>query len=139
MLGALSAGFDTVLHITDLFAALGTCFTDFGADCTGAFVKLAAHQHEVRRGLADLGACHHEPEVSRFDMPTALLQAVIHGCAEASAVATQAFVDAALHVLGNMVHVGSPCLESAGMDQRQARRRSLTATYDAAEGLRRQV
>ena len=71
-------------------------------------MKIAAHQHEVCRGLADLGAGDHEPEVLRLDMPATCLKTMVHGHAEADAVAALAFVDAALHFSGHLVHVASP-------------------------------
>ena len=67
-----------------------------------------ADQHEIRRGLANFGAGDHEPEVLRLDMPATCLKTMVHGHAEASAVAAQAFVDAALHFSGHVVHVASP-------------------------------
>ena len=39
-----------------------------------------------------------------LDMLAAFLKAMVHGCAEASGVAAQAFVDAALHFRGHLVH-----------------------------------
>ena len=106
--GAPAAGIDAFLHVADLLAALGALLADFSADRAGALVKIAAHQHEVCRGLADLGAGYHEPEMLRLDMPSACLQAMVHGHAEADAVAALAFVDAALHFSGHLVHVASP-------------------------------
>lgn len=117
--GAPAARIDAFLHVPDLFAVPGTFLAHFGADRAGAFVKLAAHQHEIRRSLADLGTGHHEPEMARFDMLTAFFQAVAHGHAEAGAMAAQAFIDAILHVLRDMVHVDSP-FRKRRIDQRRA-------------------
>lgn len=95
--GASAASIDAFLHVADLLAAPGAFLADFGADCARALVKISAHQHEVRRGLADLGAGNHEPEMPWLNVLAACLQAMVHGHAEASAVAAQAFIDAALH------------------------------------------
>ncbi|WP_200796469.1 hypothetical protein [Paracoccus solventivorans] len=67
-------------------------------------MKVGSDQHEIRRCLADLGAGDHEPEMLRLDMLATCLKAMVHGHAEASAVAAQAFVDAALHFRGHLVH-----------------------------------
>src|SRR5690625_875401 len=130
-----AAGIDAFLHVADLFAAPGALLTDFSADRASAHMKLGADQHEVRRGLTNLGAGDHEPEMIRLDMLAACFQAMIHRHREADAMATQAFVDAVSHLWGNLMHRGSPLQESAGIQWRQARRRPSPPSTTQGEGL----
>jgi len=78
---ALAAGINAFLHIACLLAALGAFFTDVGANCAGAFVKVGAHQHKVSCGLTDFRTSDHYSEVAWLDVTPACLQAMVHGCA----------------------------------------------------------
>jgi len=108
-IGASMALLDTSLHAAHLLAGFRTGLADLGALRAGVLVAVRADQHEVRRGVAHLGAGHHSPEVASRDVLAPGFQAVAHRHAEAGLVAAQAFVDAGLHLGRHLGHASSRC------------------------------
>src|SRR5215217_4324808 len=81
-LSAVAALLDALIHVTDLLARAGALLTDLRAFAAGMLVVLGANQHEVRRGPADLGTSHHDPEMTGLDVLAASFKAVVHRLAE---------------------------------------------------------
>ncbi len=100
---------DTSLHAAHLLVGFRTGLAVLGALRAGVLVVVRADQHEVRQGVAHLGAGHHSPEVASRDVLAPGFQAVAHRHAEAGLVAAQAFVDAGLHLGRYIGHAGSRC------------------------------
>lgn len=99
-----ATGIDAGLHIADSFAALGAILADihaFGADMLGV---IAAHQHKMRACPANLRAGQHQPQMLRFNVLAASLEAMVRSRSKAGLIALQAVVDACLHVLRSVVH-----------------------------------
>src|SRR5690606_1983491 len=105
---AFLAGLDALLHALESRTVLRAFAADLGAFAAGMLVMRRADQHEMRRRSADLGARHHQPEMLRRDMFAAFLEAMPHGRAQADRIAVKAIIDAVLHLLGDVVHFGSP-------------------------------
>ena len=95
---------DTGLHIADSFTALGAILADIHALGTKMLGVIAAHQHEMRARPANLRAGQHQPQMLRFNVLAASLEAMVRGRPEAGLIALQAVVDAFLHVLRCVVH-----------------------------------
>ena len=104
MLGTSAAGRDAIVHISDALAVVRAGFADFGAQAAHLFVKLALVTHEVGRCRADRGAIDHQPEVLRFDMLAAHLEAVRHRSGEAGLVTGKAGIDAGFGFLAESMH-----------------------------------
>jgi len=68
----------------------------------------SADEHEIGRGLANLGAGHHELEMLGLNVLAALLQTVAHRHAQAGRMATQALFDAGSHFGERLLHIASP-------------------------------
>lgn len=66
--GAGSAGVDTFIHFTDLFAGFSTGLADLGANSAGKLVVSRVSQHESGAHVADFGTIEHAPEMFRGDM-----------------------------------------------------------------------
>jgi hypothetical protein len=124
-LGATSTGPHAVVHIADALAilcAFGANFRTFSAD---VLVVGRIQKHKVRGSAANFGACHHEPEMFRFDVLASGLETMRHGRSETRLIAAQAFVDAGLHIFAHMFHSyslqlksRSPALQSSNSDRR---------------------
>jgi hypothetical protein len=97
--GATSACLHALLHAANSRTAFGACLAYLGASRTRGAVEARVGEHEICSGAADFRAARHEPEVVRFDVLAACLQAVIHGIAPAGLVAVQTFGYAVLHFL----------------------------------------
>jgi hypothetical protein len=67
-------------------------------------VEFGAEFHEVRARAADLGAGEHQPHVPRLDVLAAHVEAMLRGRRQADAVAMEALVDAAPHLLVHRMH-----------------------------------
>lgn len=81
----------------------------------GELMPFGASQHEIRRGLADLGAVCEEGDVCRIRVLPAQLE-TMHGCLNADAVTSQALFDAGLHLASGlhgslMRHLRNPFAE----------------------------
>ena len=98
--GAGAAG----LHAANFLAALGAPLANHGAEGTKLRVQLALAQHEIRAGLADLGAVEHQAEMGRLDVFAAGLQAMGGGHLQARGVASLAALNARLEVRGGLGH-----------------------------------
>lgn len=79
-------------------AALAHLCTNTASAC----VEIGATQHKVGTRLADFSAILHQPNMSRFSVHTALLQAVSN-CVQANAVAVQAVLNTLLHLLIHLI------------------------------------
>jgi hypothetical protein len=101
-LGAFPARLDTFVHIADLFAILGACVADFGAEPAKTMLKRGAPELKIGRGLADLGAAHQQTEVFRLDVFSARLEAVVHRGLQADLMAMAARIDTGLHRMFRM-------------------------------------
>ncbi len=62
-LGTTTASVDAALHVADPLAIFGALGADFGACPADMLVVFRTHQHEMRRGPADLLAGQHQLEV----------------------------------------------------------------------------
>jgi hypothetical protein len=102
---AASTLLDAFAHIPDPLTLAGTFIADFRAFTAEVRRVRRLHQHKMRRGPANLRACHHESEVLRLNVLSAHFEAVIHGHAEARLVAADALIDAALCLVRNVVHL----------------------------------
>ena len=79
------------------FAVSRAPFAHFGARGAGVVMQVRPAQHEVRAGLADLGAVHHQSDVIRLRVMPALLEA-IRNRLQARLVAVAADLDALEHL-----------------------------------------
>jgi hypothetical protein len=102
--GAGAAGLHAGLHATDVLAAFGAPLTNHGAEGAKLRVQLALAQHEIRTGLADLGAVEHQAQMGRLDVFAADLQAMGGGHLQANGVASLAAFDARLEFRGGVGH-----------------------------------
>jgi uncharacterized protein len=91
------AGLNAFLHSFQPFAVFGALLTNLGAFAAGVLVVRAVDQHEMRRRPTDLGAGHHQPEMLRFGVLAAVLEAMGHRRAKAGLVAIKACVDTCAH------------------------------------------
>jgi hypothetical protein len=101
---AFAAGFDASFHATQFGAGFGAFFANrraFGADMA---VMFGVHQYEMRRRTADFSAFDHQPEMPGFGVIAAFFKAMIHGGGKTGLIAVQALLNAALHVLRNVMH-----------------------------------
>jgi hypothetical protein len=73
-------------------------------------MQIGATEHEIRTGLANLGAVHHEPEMLGFDMFATGLQAMVHRRLVADVMAAQAEPDALLDFRIHVMHGSFPRL-----------------------------
>jgi len=113
-LGAAPAGFGAGQHVRiaacHLLALRRTALAGLGADAAGAGVQRRAAQHEVRAGLAGLGAIEQRGDVLDRGVLAAHAETVVHR-RRADAVAAQARLNTALHLgvhpLGVVVHLWS--------------------------------
>lgn len=69
----------TRLHVPNAPTILGALSADFRALAADVLVVFGADEHEMSRGSAYFGACHHELEMLRLGMFAAHFQAVPHG------------------------------------------------------------
>jgi hypothetical protein len=102
--GAGAAGLHAGLHAADVLAALGAPLTNHGAEAAKLRVQLALAQHEIRTGLADLGAVEHQAKMGRLDVFTADLQTMGSSHLQARGVASLAAFDALLEFRGRLGH-----------------------------------
>ena len=58
----------------------------------------------MRSRPADLGARHHQAEMLRLRVLSARFQTMCHSRTEAYLIATQAVIDAAVHLLAKLMH-----------------------------------
>jgi hypothetical protein len=95
--GTLAAHPGAVFHAVNLLATLGAGVTHVGADPADLFAKSRTAQHEIGRGLADLGAVHHQPEMAGLDVFAPRLQAMVHRFMQASLMTPIACVNTRLN------------------------------------------
>ena len=103
-LSAQSAGLDTIIHIADLLTIHRTGFADFGANLAKTMLEMRATKLEIGRGLAHLGAVHHESEMFCLDVLSYGLKAVVHGSLQADLMAIATSINTGLH--GVFRHLG---------------------------------
>jgi len=101
-----------VLVVAKTLASLGTAFADLSAGRANAPMEVRAPEHEIRAGLAYLGAVEQQPDMIRFGVLTAHVQAMRHS-SQAETVTVHAFLNAPLQfgihgVIGGVWHVVSP-------------------------------
>src|SRR5690348_14657013 len=109
MPGTLAAHPGAVFHAVNLLATLGAGVTHIGADPADLFAKSRTAQHEIGRGLADLGTVHHQPEMAGLDVFAARLQAMVHRFMQAGLMTPIARVNAGLSFrIRSVSHVISP-------------------------------
>jgi hypothetical protein len=70
--------------------------------------QIGSAEHEVRAGLANLRAIHHQPEVRRLHVRAAHFEAVVQRRLVADVMAFQAKPDAFLHFGIHVVHRSVP-------------------------------
>jgi hypothetical protein len=98
--GTSQTRIDTLLHVlADVLATLRTGSTNFRTRCTELRVHFETRQHRICCRSANLRAVQHQSEVSRFDVLTALLQAMSHRHVQAHAMAVFAIIDAGAYFL----------------------------------------
>jgi len=98
-LGAGATGFAAADHqivVAHLLTTTRTTFADLRTCRAGVDVQLRMAQHEVRAGLADLGAIGEKADVVRFRVPPAFGQAMGQRF-KADAVTSNALFDTGLH------------------------------------------
>lgn len=87
------------LHAFELLTACGAAGAHLRARSAGESMQVRTREHELRAGPADFSAVHHDAEVLRLGMLSALFQAVVHRHLKTYLVA--------LHTAGNaLVHLG---------------------------------
>ena len=94
MPGTFAAGSGAILHSAYLLATFCTGIADLGADPAYLVAKGGAAQHEVDRGLTDLGAVHHQAKMIGRNMLAPGLQAVSHRFMQARLITPVTCVDA---------------------------------------------
>ncbi|MGH7561725.1 MAG: hypothetical protein ACRENB_11980 [Gemmatimonadales bacterium] len=101
---AAAALLRTLLHhpviAGHVLAVLGARAADIGADPADELVPVGSPQHEVRRGLTDLGAIEQQPDVGWIGVLASEFEAVIYGL-KADVVTSQTLVAAFLHLSGD--------------------------------------
>ncbi|HTJ54879.1 MAG TPA: hypothetical protein VL380_05635, partial [Nitrosospira sp.] len=103
--GTLAAHPGAVFHAVNLLATLGAGVAHVGADPADLFAKSRTAQHEIGRGLADLGAVHHQPEMVGLDVLATRLQAMVHRFMQTGLMASITCVYARLHFgVGSVSH-----------------------------------
>ena len=81
------------MHVADTIAVVSAKLADFGALSTHALVLGRVDEHHVRGCATHLPTCHHDPKVLWFNVFATLLQAMRHGRADASLIATETLLD----------------------------------------------